>query len=610
MVVPRRPRGVVVAAAVGAVLVGLALPGVAGARDTTAPVYDERGRLIEAPFVPSSQPPALTEDEAVEHLLRAPKVAAWLERYPPDPTTDAELDRRDRRWRVHVWSGAAGEVASGVVDDESGRVLDAWTGPQVAWKMARGLPGAFGGRTLTSWPVWLALSAIFFVALADLRRPLALRNLDLLALLSFGLSLVFFNRGEVFRSVPLAYPPLVYLLVRMAWIGFRRRPPNAARPVWPVWLLIALTVFLVGLRLGLAVTSPRSGVDVAYAGVIGADRILNGQAPYGHMPVGGDRTPCGPADVEGEIRDRIQANGRCESSNPNGDTYGPVAYLAYVPAVATLGWNGPGDWFRAARVTAISFDLLTLAGLAFVGLRFGGRRLGVTLALAWVAYPFTAYALLAGTNDSIMPAALVWGFWLLSSPVARGGAVALAGWAKFAALLLAPLWLAYPDGFRPRQAARFAGAFAVTTLAAFTILLLEPSVGEAARTFWERTIAFQHDRESPFSIWGWGQYEAAGIPDLGWLRTALQPLVIVLALAAAFWPRHCGPVELAALTAAILFAVQLVLTHWFYLYLPWVLPFVVLALVLGVRGPAQSTATATPRAERRWPSLSRSPART
>src|SRR5262245_56924749 len=119
--------------------------------------------------------------------------------------------------------------------------------------MARGRPGAVGGKTLMSWPVWLALSALFFVVLADVRRPLALRNLDLLVLLSFGVSLVFFTRGEVFRSVPLAYPPLLYLLARMAWIGFRRRPLAPARPVWPVWLLAALTVFLVGLRIGLNV---------------------------------------------------------------------------------------------------------------------------------------------------------------------------------------------------------------------------------------------------------------------------------------------------------------------------------------------------------------------
>ena len=77
-------------------------------------------------------------------------------------------------------------------------------------------------------------------------------------------------------------------------------------------------------------------IDVGYAGVIGADRILDGQAPYGHMPVEDGLRACGPADADGEIRERIQSNGRCESANPRGDTYGPVAYLAYVPAVARV----------------------------------------------------------------------------------------------------------------------------------------------------------------------------------------------------------------------------------------------------------------------------------
>jgi hypothetical protein len=55
---------------------------------------------------------------------------------------------------------------------------------------------------------------------------------------------------------------------------------------------------------------------------------------------------------------------------------------------------------------------------------------------------------------------------------------------------------------------------------------------------------------------------------------------VVLAGVLAFLPRRKGPVELAALTAAILVAFQLTLTHWFYLYLPWVVPFVLLWLLL------------------------------
>ena len=102
-------------------------------------------------------------------------------------------------------------------------MTEAWTGPQVAWGMARGSPGAFGGKKLNSYPVWLAFCAVFLLGLVDWRRPLSLRTLDLVALLSFSVSLWFFNRGNIFASAPLAYPPLVYLIGRGLWIGFTGR---------------------------------------------------------------------------------------------------------------------------------------------------------------------------------------------------------------------------------------------------------------------------------------------------------------------------------------------------------------------------------------------------
>ena len=77
-------------------------------------------------------------------------------------------------------------------------------------------------------------------------------------------------------------------------------------------------------------------IDVGYAGPIGAQRIAHGQSPYGHFPVEDSLKACGPADRNGEIRDRIQTNGRCESANPNGDTYGPVSYIAYLPGLRVL----------------------------------------------------------------------------------------------------------------------------------------------------------------------------------------------------------------------------------------------------------------------------------
>ena len=290
-------------------------------------------------------------------------------------------------------------------------------------------------------------------------------------------------------------------------------------------LLAAATVFLAGFRIGLNVRDSNV-IDVGYSGVIGAHRIVHGESPYGHMPRQGDLKACGPADAEGEIRERVQTNGRCESANERGDTYGPVAYEAYIPGYALLGWSGKWDDLPASHATAIAFDLLALLGLFLLGRRFGGARLAAQLPFAWAAYPFTQYVSSSNTNDAIMPVLLVFAFWFLTTPFARGAFLALAAWTKFAALVVVPLWAGYPEArWRPEKRL-FAGGFVVATVLAFSILLLEPDPAHAARVFWDRTFGWQVGRDSPFSIWGWGQYHAAGIPDLGFLQQVAIGLLV------------------------------------------------------------------------------------
>jgi hypothetical protein len=512
------------------------------------------------------------------------KVASWLDRYPQKGrTTDATYAKGS--WKVNVWWGVAGEIATGRVDDRSGAVTEAWTGPQVAWKMARGYSGAFGGNEINNAGIWLGFCAVFLLGLADFRRPLNIRNLDLLVLLSFSVSLLYFNRGDVFTSVSLVYPPLAYLLVRMVWSAWRGRLATASAPVWPVWTLVAATIFLAGFRVGLNVSSSNV-IDVGYSGVIGAERIAHGQSPYGHFPVEDGLKACGPKDADGEIRERIQADGRCESANPQGDTYGPVAYEAYLPGYLAFGWSGKWDDLPAAHASSIAFDLLCLLGLALVGLRFGGTRLAATLAFAWVAYPFTQYVSSSNTNDALPPLFLIWGFWVVTSPAARGAAVALSGWTKFAPLLLAPLWASYPDAYaKPRQKLVFLAAFLLATLAAFSVLLLDGHPLAAAHEFWKRTLSWQLRRESPFSIWDWRQYHA-GLPDLRILQRVLEGALVVGAVAAYFLPRRKSPLQLAALTAALLLGFELVLTHWFYLYVPWFFPFAAFAVLAPAGEPA------------------------
>ena len=464
----------------------------------------------------------------------------------------------DGHWEVGYFAGGS-EVALVLVDPVSGQVSESWTGYQVAWKMARGYSGAFGHK-LNAPYVFLPLCALFLLGLFDWRRPLRAVNLDLLVLLGFGVSNFFFNRAQIGISVPLVYPLLLYLLGRGLWLGFRGG--GGLRPAWPTaWLLLA-ALFLVGFRVGLNVADS-GAIDVGYAGVVGADRVAHGEPLYDNFP----------ADVS------------------EGDTYGPVNYYAYVPFERIWPWSGSWDDLPAAHGAAVFFDLGTFALLLLLGYRIrpgpAGRRLGATMAFGWAAYPYTAYALESNSNDTLVALLLVATLCVLARPALRGVGAALAALTKFAPVLLAPMLMTYDSADRRRGPLLFAGAFVATA----ALLLLWPAIDPGLHTFYDRTIAYQADRDSPFSIWG----QVSGLEPL---RVAILVGVAGLAIAFAFWPKRKTLTQVAALGAALLIGVQLTAQHWFYLYIVWFFPLLLVALATA-REPGPSPARSSPPSPRR-----------
>jgi hypothetical protein len=454
------------------------------------------------------------------------------------------------RWQVSYHDGGD-EVAQVLIDERGPTVIEAWTGAQVAWPMARGIEGAFG-RKVSAPYVWIPLMAAFFLVLFDWRRPARWLHLDLLVLLSFSASQYFFNRGDIDTSVPLVYPVLGYLLLRLLWVAYlgKRRSRAPWKPALRVPHIVLLLIFLIGFRIGLNITDSNV-IDVGYSGVIGADRIAHAQSPYGEYP-----------------RD-----------NGSGDTYGPVIYYAYVPFEAALPWSGSWDELPAAHGAAIAFDLLAMLGLFLAGrrLRAGpdGVALGVVLAFAWASYPYSLYVMNSNANDSLIAALVTFAFVAATSPRGRGAILALAGAAKFAPLALAPLFATY-DRRSWRDALAFAGALVATSIVVYAVAL--PDGGP--RELWDRTVGFQLGRDSPFSIWA--RY------DLGWLQDASKALAIALALAVAVVPARKSRIQLAALGAAVLIALQLTLSHWFYLYIVWWLPLALVALLAAAAGTDRS----------------------
>ena len=454
--------------------------------------------------------------------------------------------RGGRTWQVSYFAGGVERVQV-LVSDRSRRITESWTGHQVRWRMARGYEGAFG-RKLNAPYVWVSLCIVFLMPFVDPRRPLRLLHLDLLVLLGFSVSVAFFNAGNIGVSVPLVYPVLVYLLVRMLVVGLRGRgSPGPLLPLIPVAAVALSLVFLVGFRIALNVTDSRV-IDVGQSSVVGADRIADGDELYGEAFSRNDR---------------------------HGDTYGPVTYLTYVPFEQALPWKGRIDP-PAAKAAAIAFDLFTLLGLLVLGrrLRAGpeGRALGVALAYGWAANPFSLYVMQSNSNDSAVAMLLVFALVALTSPPARGAMIGLAVAAKFSPAVLVPL---FARGRSARDLAIFSAA--ILAVLAATFLPFLPDGG--FREIYDRTIGYQLSRESPFSVWG---QEAALSP----LHDALKVGVALLAIAVFFVPRVRSLPQVAALAAALVIGVQLVVTHWFYLYVVWFLPLVLVALLapLALRG--------------------------
>jgi hypothetical protein len=451
------------------------------------------------------------------------------------------------RWQVswYTRSKPPREVAQVIVGDATGTVLEAWTGPQVQWTMARGYPGAFGRAVNAPW-LWLGLTALFVVPFVSLRRGQRMLAADLAAIAALGVSLAWFNAARIDLSVPLAYPPLVYLLGRMVWIGLRPRAAGStgpqARLLIPVRWLVALTVFLIGFRISLNVLDSNV-IDVGYSGVIGADRLGDGATLWGTFP----------------------------ADNGHGDTYGPVAYAAYLPFEQILPWDGGWGSLHAAHAGAIAADLACLALLWRIGSRIGGAALGAVLAYAWAACPFTLYVLNTNGNDGLVAALVLAALAAATSPAASGVLVGLAGWAKFAPLALAPLLATAGENGEdgpPVRARRFAAGLALVSVLAGALVLASGGAG----TFLDRTLGFQATRDSPFSVWG--QWDG-----LGAVQVVVQAAAVLLAVAVAFVPRRRDLAGLAALSAAVLIAAQLGISHWFYLYVVWFLGPVLVALL-------------------------------
>jgi hypothetical protein len=535
------------------ILLAIAVPPAASAATNgQAAVREQQPNVLPAPdqisptiFLPASQtvpPPTflLSARQAIAVSDRVGAVKKARARHPNLKATAYISPLRLRSGRFYHWDviyTAEGERWVEVELGRVGQVLEVQTYPDVGWNLLRGYPKVLGQK-LNSPFFWLPLCFLFLLPFFDPRRPFRLLHLDLLMILAFGISHIFFAAGRPDFSVPLVYPLLAYFAIRLAFAGFRPvRRVGALMPQMSTRLLTILLIALVVFRIGFCATGSNT-FDVSAAGVIGADRIEHGLELY-------------------------------VFNDTYGDTYGPINYLAYIPG--ELAFPASEGVKSGARVTTIGLDLLVVLGLFLLGrsLRIGGerRRMGLALAYAWAACPYTALLLASNTNDALVPVFVIYALLALRSPVGRGLLIGLAAMAKFAPLLIAPIVIVGRGRFRWRSVLLAGGAFAL--VCAGLVFAFLPDGG--LKEFWDTTLGFQLHRKTPLSLWVRAQY-------LDWLRPIVEAAAVGLAVTAAFLPRRRTTGQVAALCGAVLAAAQIPANYWIYFYIAWFAPFLFVAV--------------------------------
>ena len=518
-------------------------------------VEDETQEVSKAEVYPVAETltyPSTSEEEAIKLALADPEVQDELTRHGPY-TSYAEYE--DGEWTVYLEveeSGAVGgmpveggerkEISRVGVDDETWQLNYVWTGDQVGWRMARGDYGAYGKHA--NYPyIWGPLALLFALAFWRTDRLYSLRNLDILALLGFLVSHGFFRVGETYPAVLLWYPPLLYLMARTLLMGFGIGERVEKTSNFPTAVLLVLGALASGLVLGLNLDS--RVIDVGYAGVVGADRILDGMLPYGNMP----------------------------EEVGTGDTYGPLNYLLYVPFLWLFGWSGEWDFLPAAHaVTALAFVVGAISMLV-AGRRYAGAQGGAAMLFAWAVFPYTLFSANNNTNDIIVAAIAAVAVATATSPLARGASVVGGFAVKLFPIILAPLWMLH-DGTRRRGPLLdfILGGLGIFLLT-FWVLALDGDPVSGMQIFYEKTLAFQGERETPWTIF-------AQVPELKVLQQALTAVVVLLAFIVPVVLKKRTIRRLAALSAALVIAFELTINYWFYPYVTWFEPFVFLALLL------------------------------
>ena len=180
-----------------------------------------------------------------------------------------------------------------------------------------------------------------------------------------------------------------------------------------------------------------------------------------------------------------------------------------MPFQQTFGWGGTWDDLPAAHAAAIFFDLLSVGLLFLIGRRLRGPTLGIALAYAWVSYPFTLFALESNSNDTLVGAlvlaallAATYRSTFAAGVARRDGRARRADQVRAAGDRAAARDRRAEGGARRRRRPLVLVSFLAGFLVVGALSVWPALAHDSVKTIWERTIEYQSNRGSPFSVWG------------------------------------------------------------------------------------------------------------
>lgn len=536
--------------------------------------------LVRSSAHPALAAPAAITDARASHAVRRALAGASV--------TGVGAVALDRRTMLVTFYSGARTQAQALVDG-AGTVsgVDSFVHTTVPY-----------GDWIVYTPAAMALLAVALVlcgAVVPLRR---VRNLDLVFILALNVSIVLFRERYVRWSLLAALVPLCYLIGRGLWIGLGggRLTGEEQRPLlecllwrWPARLRVRVLRMVVGMLalsyLMVCASSP-GAVDVAYAVMEGATRIVAGVLPYGHLP--------------GDVF--------------HGDTYPIFSYALYVPLAAlepvrSIWGSLEGELVFCALSALAAAALVACLANVCGGRSAGPPRIGRGLALArrsahsaggeeaslraaicLLSFPAFAIVASSGSSDIVVGAIVALALVIWRRPAACSALLTAGALFKVAPGVLLGLSLAPLRG--RRLVAALAGSAAVCAAALALLLALG---GPGAPLAMARAISYQLSRGENQSLWT--ALAPSALQPLG--QGAVLGLLGAIAMALRARPAIASqPRRIAALAMAVTIALQIVSNYWALLYLAWFAPLAVLSLFVERSPTEPETLAARRRADR------------